>query len=127
MGKSRGANQTSRRVSGPLALDGGEPYCRAPSMRSTLLTPASSPCRNKMILVPFSEQTVEKDPRIITRRLARNPTPLGYFDSSPRSKCQASRYAAYFCRLLSGVKCNEQFVRPINANGMMYQTSIGIR
>jgi hypothetical protein len=46
---------------------------------------------------------------------------------SPRSKCQASRYAAYLCRLLSGVKCNEQFVRPINAKGMMYQVSIGIR
>src|SRR5580704_10584684 len=86
MCKSRGADQTSRRVSGPLALDGGEPYCRAPSMRSSLLTPASSPGHDKMILVPFSEQTVENHHPSYNQPVSPVPDPCSTWTPRPAAK-----------------------------------------
>jgi hypothetical protein len=45
---------------GALGTGWGRAVIRAPSMRSSLLTPGPSPRHNKMILVPFSEQACGK-------------------------------------------------------------------
>ena len=55
-------------------------------MRSSLLTPASSPRDNKMILVPFSEQPVENYHRSYNPPVSPKPDALCYLDASPRSR-----------------------------------------
>jgi hypothetical protein len=55
-------------------------------MRSSLLTPASSPLDNKMILVPFSEQPVKNYHRSYNQPDSPKPGALCYFDASPRSR-----------------------------------------